>query len=279
MNDDDDGHPRRPIGAPAARVALGLLLVAGLLIALSLTTHYAAYRAQVARPGSPEAAAWMSALRLFDVNGEGNLPAWFSSALLLGGALLAAVLSVLVRRAGGRDARWWAGLAAVLALLSLDEAASLHERLGGPAAGVLGDAARGPLHFAWIVPGALLALVVGAAFVGFVVRLPAATRRLMVAAAAMYLTAAVGLEAAGGVALDADVSHAVYLLVSAAEEGLEMAGSVLLLYAAMCLLRLRPEPGGGYHLSAGDPELVHSEAAGHAGLAGHRLPSAPFSSR
>jgi len=280
MNDHGDaGHPRRSIRAPAARVALGLLGVAGLLVALSLATHYAAYRAEVARPGSPEAAAWMSVLRLFDVNGEGNLPAWFSSALLLGGALLAAVLSVLVRRAGGRDAGWWAGLAAVLSLLSLDEAASLHARLGDPAAGVLGDAARGPLRFAWILPGALLALVVGVAFVGFVVRLPAATRRLMVAAAAMYLTAAVGLEAAGGVALDAGVSHAVYLLVSAAEEGLEMAGSILLLYAAMCLLRLRPEPGGGYHLSTGDPELVHSEAAEHPGLAGHRLPSAPFSRR
>ena len=88
-----------------------------------------------------------------------------------------------------------------------------------------------------------------------------------------------GHGAAGGVALDAGVSHAVYLLVSAAEEGLEMAGSILLLYAAMCLLRLRPEPGGGYHLSTGDPELVHSQAAEHTRLAGHRRPSAPFSSR
>jgi hypothetical protein len=253
------GQVRRLLGTPASRLAACLLAVSGLLLALSLPTHYAAYRAEVARPGSPEAAAWMSALRLFDVNGEGNLPAWFSSSLLLGGALLAAVLSVLVRRAGGRDAGWWAGLAVVLALLSLDEAASLHERLGDPAARVLGDAARGPLRFAWIVPGALLALAVGAAFVRFVVRLPAATRRLMVTAAAMYLTAAVGLEAAGGVVLDVGVSHAVYLLVSAAEEGLEMAGSILLLYALLRLLRLRPEPDGGYHLAvdlqrAGVPE-------------------------
>jgi hypothetical protein len=243
------GQARRLLGTPAARLAACLLVVSALLLAVSPATHYAAYRAEVARPGSPEAAAWMSALRLFDVNGEANLPAWFSSALLLGGALLAAVLSALVGRAGGRDAGWWAGLAAVLSLLSLDEVASLHERLGDPAARVLGDAARGPLRFAWIVPGGLLALAVGAAFLGFVVRLPAATRRLLVIAAAMYLTAAVGLEAVGGVALDADVSHAVYLLVSGAEEGLEMAGSILLLYALLRLLRLRPEPDGGYHLA------------------------------
>ena len=62
------------------------------------------------------------------------------------------------------------------------------------------------------------------------------------------------------------------LLVTAAEEGLEMAGSVLLLYAGMRLLGLRPEPDGGYHLSIGD--LMPSQAAEHAGLAGCRLPSA-----
>jgi hypothetical protein len=129
------------------------------------------------------------------------------------------------------------------------------------------------------VPGVVLALVVGLAFVRFVVRLPPSTRRLVVAAAGMYLTGAAALEAVGGMVLEGQGDRAAYLLVTAAEEGLEMAGSVLLLYAAMCLLRLRPEPGGGYHLSTGDPELVPTEAAEHPGLAGHRLPSAPFSSR
>src|SRR5688500_17941665 len=78
---------------------------------------------------------------------EGNMPSWFSAMLLMGCALVAALLAVLVRRAGGRDARYWAGLAAVLSLLSLDVVVALHERLGGPAAEVLGDATRGPLHF------------------------------------------------------------------------------------------------------------------------------------
>jgi hypothetical protein len=79
--------------------------------------------------------------------------------------------------------------------------------------------------------------------------------------------------------LEAQGHRAMYLLVTAAEEGLEMAGAVLLLYATMRLLRLRPEPGGGYHLSTGDPEPVYGEAAKQAGLASHRLPSAPISPR
>jgi hypothetical protein len=81
------------------------------------------------------------------------------------------------------------------------------------------------------------------------------------------------------IVLEAQGDRALYLLVTAAEEGLEMAGSVLLLFSALCLLHLRPVPGGGYHLSPSDPELVDSGAAEHVGLAGHRLPSAPFSRR
>lgn len=278
-NEGDAGHPERPIRSPAAKVALALLGVAGLLIALSLATRYGAYRAEVARPGSAQVAAWKAIMRLFDVNSEHNVPSWFSSMLLMGCALVAALLAALGRHAGGRDAGYWAGLAAVLSLMSLDEAVALHERLGGPAAVVLGDTTRGALHFAWVVPGVVLALVVGLAFVRFVVRLPPSTRHLVVAAAALYLTGAVALEALGGMVLEAQGHRAMYLLVTAAEEGLEMAGSVLLLYAAMRLLRLRPEPGGGYHLSTGDPEWVHGEAAEQARLASHRLPSAPISPR
>jgi hypothetical protein len=252
-----------------------LLGVSGLLIALSLATRYGAYRAEVGQLGSTQVAAWKAVMRLFDVNSEGNVPTWFSSMLLMACALVAGLLAVLVRRAGGRDARYWAGLAAVLSLLSLDEVAGLHERLGGPAAEVLGDATGGVLHFAWVAPGVVLALVVGLAFARLVVRLPPGTRRLVVAAAAMYLTGAVALEAVGGIVLEAQGDRAMYLLVTAAEEGLEMAGSVLLLYAGMCLLHLRPEPGGGYCLSTGIPELVHRQAAEHARLAGHRRPSTP----
>jgi hypothetical protein len=193
--------------------------------------------------------AWKIVMKLFDVNSENNVPTWFSSVLLFGDALLAGVVAAVVRRVGGHDARHWAGVAALLSLLSLDEVASLHERLQGPAGAVLGGA-TGALHFAWVLPGALLALLAGTAFVGFLGRLPASTRRLVVTAGVVYLGAAVGLESVSGVVLEAQGDRAMYLLVSAAEEGLEMAAGVLLLFAFMRLLRLRPDPVGGFHLSA-----------------------------
>jgi hypothetical protein len=246
---------RRPAPSPAARAALLLLAVAGLLVALSLATRYGAYRAEVAGTGRGNVTAWKIVMKLFDVNSEANVPTWFSSLLLSGDALLAGLVAGLVRRAGGRDARHWAGLAALLSLMSLDEAAALHERLRIPAAALLGGPSSGLLHFAWVLPGALLALVVGTAFLGFVARLPGATRRLVVAAGAVYLTAAVGLESASGMVLEAQGDRAMYLLVSGAEEGLEMAGGVLLLYAFVRLLRLRADPGG-YHLSAVDLDVT-----------------------
>ncbi len=251
MNDGSRAaRRRRPARSSAAKVALLLLVVAGLLVALSLITRYGAYRAEVAGLGPGQVAAWKTVMKLFDVNSESNVPTWFSSLLLFGDALFAGLIAAMVRRAGGRDARHWAGLAVVLLLLSLDEVAALHERLQGPAGALLGSGARGPLHFAWVVPGVLLVLVAGAAFGGFVARLPKGTRRLVVTAGAIYVTAAVGLEAASGIVLEAHGDRALYLLVTAAEEGLEMCGAVLLLYAAMRLLHLRPEPGGAYHLSA-----------------------------
>src|SRR6266545_6954569 len=240
---------RRPVASPPARVALLLLGVAGLLVALSLATRYGAYRAEVAAPGSAQVAAWKVVMKLFDVNSENNVPTWFSSLLLFGDALLAGLVAALVRRAGGRDAGHWAALAVLLSLLSLDEVASLHERLPDPATALLGGAG-GALHFAWVLPGALLALLVGSAFVGFLTRLPGSTRRLVATAGVVYLGAAVGLESLSGMVLEAQGDRAMYLLVSAAEEGLEMVGSVLLLYDFMRPLRLRPDPDGGYHLSA-----------------------------
>jgi hypothetical protein len=266
-HEDDIGRPRRPGGSPAARVALVLLGVAGLLVTLSLATRFGAWRVEVARPGTTQVAAWKAIMRLFDVNSEANVPSWFSSLLLAGGALAAGLVAAMVRRVGGRDARHWAGLAALLLLLSLDEVAALHERLRGPAATVLGDAARGPLRVAWVVPGLLLVLVVGIAFVGFVARLPAGTRRPVVAAGGLFLAGAVGVEAISGMVLEAQGDRALYLLVTAAEEGLEMSGSVLLLYATLRVLHLRPEPGGGYrlHLATGVPGGADRDGAAHVG--------------
>jgi hypothetical protein len=77
--------------------------------------------------------AWQSALgtapNLFNLDGEANIPAWWSSSQLLVAGLLIAVLVFRNHRA---DSRSWslAALAATIIAFSLDETAGLHERAG-----------------------------------------------------------------------------------------------------------------------------------------------------
>jgi hypothetical protein len=241
-----------------ARIALALLLVAALLVAVSLATHYIAYRSQVAAPQSTQTAAWTTIMRLLDVNTEQNIPTWFSSSVLLGSALLSTTIAALARRSGRRDGGHWIGLAVVVTLMSLDEAAALHERLEAPTRALLGSGVPGVVHFTWVLPAALLVVVVASAFVGFLARLPARIRRLVVAAGVTYVTGAIGLELVGGVLLETQAHRALYLLVAVTEEGLEMTASVLLLYAGMCCLRLSPEPDGGYRLTLHESMQPHA---------------------
>lgn len=245
MSDDggqgSDGAGQPPLEvAPRRRAAGVLLLIAAALVAASLVTRWAAYRADVAAPGSDRAEAWLAVMKLFDVNSEANAPTWFSSSLLLAGALASALIPVLAGRAGGRDAGRWFALAGLLALLSLDEAAAFHERLGGPAADLLGWTGGGGLRFAWVVPGAVLAVVVGGFFVGFLTRLPPGVRGHLIGAGVTFLTASLAVETVGGAVLDAHGDRAGYVLVTAVEEGLEMAAAVWFLYGVTSFLALAP---------------------------------------
>src|SRR5262245_13149952 len=65
-------------------------------------------------------------LNLLWVDEEGNLPSWFSSSLILASAVVAFFISI-ARRERQLSHRGWFVLSAFLLLLSIDEAASIHE--------------------------------------------------------------------------------------------------------------------------------------------------------
>jgi hypothetical protein len=223
------------------RVLLGLVAVSALLVATSLLVRYAGWRYQVAHPGTEP--IWLIAM--VDVNSEGSVPTWWSSGLLLVGALLAAMLAALPGERALR--RGWAVLAGGLGLLSLDEAVALHERLGTVGAALT----RGGLHFAWAVPGAALA-VGGLAVLALALRqAPRPVCRGLALAAAVHLTGALLLEVVSGVVLQASGDRAGYLLVTAAEEGCEMLGVSLLVWALLGGLELHRTAGGWVLRAAG----------------------------
>ena len=102
-------------------------------------------------------------VRLFDVDLENNLPAYFSALLLLSSSILLSTISILERQRTSSFPRAfdpnWLVLAAGFLFLTFDELFSFHERLGKPVGALLGDGDLGLLRFSWVVPGFLVILL------------------------------------------------------------------------------------------------------------------------
>src|ERR687887_1182145 len=168
----------------------------------------------------------------FSLDKEANVPSWFSSALLLTAAAVLALvaLDALARRAAWR--RHWAGLSVVYVVLSLDETAEIHERIGSWLRAHLN--LHGPLHYAGVIPMLALALFVGIAYVQFLVALPAVTRTGVLASAAVYISGAAGVEAISGWWAEGHGSKSTGLLVlSTFEENLELIGTTLFILVVL----------------------------------------------
>lgn len=164
--------------------------------------------------------------RLFDLDREGNVPAWFSSVTLCLPAVLLAIIGWAERRRRAPYAWHWLFLAVVFAGLSLDEAVGLHELSITPLRAALHTG--GVLHFAWVIPGAGFVAIVGITYFRFVLALPPPSRRGMLIAALLYLGGALGLELVGAALTAAGRSDSVgYSLAVLAEETLEMTGVVV----------------------------------------------------
>src|ERR671938_1864050 len=171
----------------------------------------------------------------FSLDREANVPSWFSSALLL---TAAAMLALVALDALGRKTRWrrhWAGLSVVFVVLSLDETAEIHERIGSWLRAHLN--LHGPLHYAGVIPMLALALFVGITYLQFLVALPASTKLGIVVSAAIYISGAAGVEAISGWWAEGHGSKSTGLLVlSTFEENLEMIGATLFIVVVLAYL-------------------------------------------
>ena len=172
-----------------------------------------------ARSGDALAEALLPKLSL---SYEQNLPTWFSSSLLLACAVAAAAIA---RDRPPRAGHWWfiSGLAAYM---SLDEAAELHEHLGGHLD------TSGLLYFDWVIPAAAIVTVLVIAFLPFLRLLHPATRTRLVVAGAIYVGGALVMELPLGWWTEQHGTDTLgYALIDTAEESMEMVGSILALSA------------------------------------------------
>jgi hypothetical protein len=176
-------------------------------------------------------------IEFFYLNGEQNIPAFFAVLLLLFAALLLAGIAVLTGKLKQTEASKWAILSCGFLLMAFDEAAAIHERLVWPIRVLLGNESLGVFYFAWVIPGIMFVLVIGVFFLRFLVHLPAATRRMVIAAVILYLGGAIGFEMLGGVNAETyGRNNLTYLMITTVEESLEMAGVIVFIYALLGFL-------------------------------------------
>lgn len=194
---------------------------------------------------------------LFNLDGERNIPAFFSMLLILFAALLLAIIAFFKKRQGAVYTLYWSVLAFGFLFMAADEAMSIHERLNEPMSRLLGEDRPGIFYLAWVIPGMATVLFVGLFFLKFLRHLPGKTRFLFLLAAALYLGGAIALELVGNhyAALNGTASRA-YAVCVTVEEWLEMAGIIVFIFA---LLRYMAEIYGEMVFGFDSGNILHEQ--------------------
>ena len=213
----------RETGVSARRVGLFLFWIAAGLVLAHIVSVVVWYRDLL------PIEEWLY-ISFFDLDEEESLGTWFSALILFGAGQLALLQS---RYAKHQAQGWywcWLLLAIGFHILSLDEVAGFHEFVNTIVENT---------H--WTTFGAIIVLVVAAAYLPFLLALPARTRWLFVLSGAIYVGGAVGVEWATLWYEENDqLNTLAYNLWNALEEGMEMGGVVLFIYALLDFIAKGP---------------------------------------
>jgi hypothetical protein len=176
---------------------------------------------------------------LFFLDREMNIPAIFSTALLLiaAGWLFYVFRIRIITK--GPFTWYWGFLGAVFVFLSLDELLSFHE-------GMIGWVRRfaefgGIFSYEWIIVAIPVIFILGLTYLRFFFHLKTNVRILFFLAATLYLGGSIGGEMLSGwYASKFGEWDANYVSLTIFEETLEMSGIILFIYAIMFYLYCEP---------------------------------------
>ena len=173
---------------------------------------------------------------LFFLDGEGNVPAIFSTSLFL----INAVLFLMVWKAAGLagdSQKIWLFLSSLFVFLAIDESISIHERLIDPLRQALD--ATGIFYYTWIIPYGIGIVLLSIFMIPVFWRMQKRIRFWFGLSAATYLFATIGLEMISGkyLVMMNEKKDIVWIFMITLEESLEMGGLIILVYALLLLLR------------------------------------------
>jgi drug/metabolite transporter (DMT)-like permease len=195
----------------------------GLVITNAATTTYLTWNDRTYR-----------SLLILDIDRENNIPAFFSSFLLLFIALLLAFITMLEKNITPDSVLYWKILSWGFLFMAIDETASVHERLILPTRKLLGEGSLGIFYFSWVIPALLLIVVFALFFWQFWLHLPHKIRSISLIAAILYLGGCIGFEMIGGYFAELHGSeNLIYCLIVSIEESLEMMGAIVFSWGLM----------------------------------------------
>lgn len=200
--------------------------------------------------------------RLFDLGQEANLPTFISALFLLAAALLLALIAASAHRRGLRGRWGWTGLAAGFGIMSLDEAAQIHDELIGAVLYRVWDKSDIGWHYTWYLVYLPLLLLLALVYIPFLRALPRRFLLLFLGAGVLYVGGAVGIEILEASMVGSGTSAVVLHLSKAVEEAAEMAGVAVFIYSLLLYVQ---ETGPACAVRIGGPyeesELPEREAA------------------
>jgi hypothetical protein len=208
----------------AERVALGLLSVLAALVLVHVVAMQANFNAALGLKEQYGFHYWQ--LEFFDLDAEESFGTWFNAGLLALAAILLWHQGQVLRVQGAIWHRWWLVLAVGFCLLSMDEIAGMHEWVNTQ----LEDTP-------WTVIGMPIFGLVGLAYLPFLWHYRWRTGLLFLLAGAIYGGGAIGVEHF----TDSEVNSLHYNMWTALEEGMEMLGVIVVIYAMLDFLRATPD--------------------------------------
>lgn len=175
-------------------------------------------------------------MQRFDLGHEPSIPAWYSSIALLGSSILLIIIALIKKSNKDKYVLHWFVLSFVFLYLSLDEAVMIHEMADDTLHSWLDSG--GIIYFAWVIPGIFFVLLFTLFFTKFLINLEPRTRWLFIASGLVFVGGAIGLELIEGVIVDAQGIEGGFksfqlTIAQTIEEGLEMFGIVLFIYALL----------------------------------------------
>jgi hypothetical protein len=208
------------INLDAKRTTIMLVAIMSALVAIHLLAMQANFNDSLGLKEALGFEYWQVAI--FDLDEEESFGTWFSTAILLSASVLSLLVAASLRSAADSMHRWWTMLGLGFGLLSIDEVVGLHELFNTLYEDV-----------PWTTAGFSVFVLAGFCFLPFLWHYRWRSSGLFLVAGVIYASGAIGVERYSGT----DINSLGYNMLTGLEEGLEMLGVIIVIYALLDVIR------------------------------------------